>query len=45
MPGHPVRKRARLPGFDYASPGAYFVTVCTHVRACILGGIEGPDAS
>ena len=43
MPGHPVRKRARLPGFNYASPGAYFVTVCTHKRACILSAIEGAD--
>jgi REP element-mobilizing transposase RayT len=39
MPGHPVRKRARLPGFNYASPGAYFVTACTHKRACLFGEI------
>jgi REP element-mobilizing transposase RayT len=39
MPGHSIRKRDRLPGFDYGSPGAYFVTVCTHQRACLFGGI------
>ena len=39
MPDRPIRKSIRLPGHDYASPGAYFVTVCTHERACILGEI------
>ncbi len=28
-----------FPDIDYASPGAYFVTVCTHQRACLLGEI------
>jgi REP element-mobilizing transposase RayT len=41
MPGHPVRKRARLPGYDYASPGAYFITVCTHQRHSLFGEIVG----
>lgn len=27
--GLPKRKPNRLPGYDYGSPGAYFVTVCT----------------
>jgi REP element-mobilizing transposase RayT len=26
------RRSIRLPGHDYASPGAYFVTVCTHAK-------------
>ena len=39
MPGHPVRKRIRLAGFDYAFPGAYFITVCTHQRAGLFGEI------
>ena len=33
------RKSIRLPGYDYSSPGAYFVTVCTHERRCILSEI------
>lgn len=28
----PKRKSARLKGYDYSSPGAYFVTVCTKNR-------------
>jgi len=39
MPGYPIRKGIRLPDHDYASPGAYFVTICTHPRACTLGSI------
>ena len=30
---------ARLKGYDYSSPGAYFITVCTKDRECLLGGI------
>ncbi|GAG16894.1 unnamed protein product, partial [marine sediment metagenome] len=30
------RRSIRLPGYDYTSCGAYFVTVCTHRRECIL---------
>ena len=35
----PKRKAMRLPEHDYASPGAYFVTVCTKDRSCILSNI------
>ena len=28
----PQRKRNRFPSFDYSSPGAYFITICTHER-------------
>lgn len=28
----PTRKPNRLPYFDYASPGAYFITICTKDR-------------
>ena len=28
----PIRHPTRLPDFDYSTPGAYFVTVCTHQR-------------
>jgi len=29
----------RLRSFDYSTPGAYFVTVCTYNRECIFGGV------
>ncbi|MBQ9719585.1 MAG: transposase, partial [Oscillospiraceae bacterium] len=35
----PNRKPNRLPDFDYASPGAYFITFCTRNRECILSRI------
>ena len=35
----PKRKPIRLPDCDHSSPGAYFVTVCTHDRRCILSRI------
>ena len=37
----PKRKPNRLNGFDYSSNGAYFVTVCTQNKQCILGKIVG----
>ena len=40
MPDYPIRKSVRLSGHDYASPGAYFVTVCTHGRACLFGEVH-----
>ena len=33
------RRSVRIPGYDYARSGAYFVTVVTKNRACILGDI------
>ena len=30
--------------FDYSQPGAYFVTVCTENKKCILSTIVGGDA-
>jgi hypothetical protein len=35
--GH--RRSIRLPGYDYAQMGAYFVTVCTQARVCVLGEV------
>ena len=29
----------RLPGHDYSSPGAYFITICTHNRQYLFGEI------
>jgi REP element-mobilizing transposase RayT len=33
------RQSIRLKGYDYSSPGAYFVTICTHQRQCLFGEI------
>jgi putative transposase len=33
------RRSLRIKGFDYSSSGAYFITICTHNRECILGDI------
>ena len=35
----PKRKQIRLPDYDYSAPGAYFVTVCTYEKRCILSSI------
>ena len=41
---HPERKRNRLAEYSYSQPGAYFITVCTKDRQCILSSIVGGDA-
>ena len=33
------RRSIRLPGYDYASPGSYFITVCTHQRELLFGDV------
>ncbi len=33
------RRSIRLKNYDYAQPGAYFVTVCTNRMTCLLGEI------
>ena len=35
------RKTTRLPGYDYNTPGAYFITICTDNRRCILSRVVG----
>ena len=37
----PKRKPTRLKGYDYSNNGAYFITVCTYNRQCILSNIVG----
>ena len=37
----PKRKPARLKGYNYSTPGAYFITICTHNKRCLLGTIVG----
>ena len=39
----PQRKLPRLTGYDYSTPGAYFVTICTFHKQCILGEIIADD--
>ena len=36
---YPKRKLPRLKDFDYATPGAYFITICTHNKKCLFGTI------
>jgi putative transposase len=36
------RRSIRLKGYDYTQAGAYFITICTHERACLFGeGVDG----
>jgi REP element-mobilizing transposase RayT len=37
------RRSIRLKGYDYASPGAYFVTIVTHGRECLLGEVRNGE--
>ncbi len=36
---HPNRSTLRLREFDYTTPGAYFITICTFRKACVLGQV------
>ena len=33
------RSSIRLKGYDYSQAGAYFVTICTHNKACVFGDV------
>ena len=33
----PKRKSPRIPGYNYAVPNYYFITICTHDKKCIFG--------
>lgn len=37
------RRSIRLRHYDYASTGAYFVTVCAQGRECLFGGITNGE--
>ena len=37
----PKRKRLRLQDYDYSTPGAYFLTICTYNRKCTLSHVVG----
>ena len=43
-PSLPQRRSIRLPAYDYRDPGAYFVTICTHERQCLLDDPRRIDA-
>ncbi len=36
---HHHRRSIRMKGYDYASEGAYFVTICIKNRECVLGEV------
>ena len=40
MVAQKARKPNRLPEYDYAQPGAYFITICTLNRQCVLSQIS-----
>ena len=42
-PENHQRSSVRLRGYDYSQPGAYFVTICTQGRMCLLGDISGGE--
>lgn len=35
-----VTRRLRLRGYDYSTPGGYFVTICTEHRRSLFGNVE-----
>jgi putative transposase len=37
---YPQRRHPRLADFDYATPGYYFITICTRNRLPLFGSIE-----
>ena len=39
------RRSIRLKGYDYSLPGAYFITICTQNRVCLLGEIRNGQMS
>ena len=43
--GHPIRKRIRLAPDSYKQRQAYFVTVCTHEKQCILSVVDGQSVN
>ena len=41
----PDRKKNRLADYSYSQPGAYFITVCTADKRCLLSSIVGANAT
>jgi putative transposase len=40
---NPRRHTTRMKGYDYALPGAYFVTMVTQHRLCFFGEVVSPN--
>jgi len=38
---HPGRHSVRLKGYDYSSPGLYFLTICSHEKRRTFGRVDG----
>ena len=38
---YPKRKPLRLKNYDYSTPGAYFITICTAGKKCMLSTVVG----
>ncbi|HEY9639693.1 MAG TPA: transposase [Coleofasciculaceae cyanobacterium] len=38
-PDKHYKRSLRLKGYDYSSPGAYFITICAHQRQCLFGAV------
>ena len=41
----PKRKSPRLPGYDYSTNGAYFITICTKEKKPIFGPVGADSIS
>ena len=39
----PDRKSNRLEGYDYSSPGAYFIAIVIQGRLCLFGDVVGHE--
>jgi putative transposase len=39
----PSRKTVRLAQYDYSTPGAYFVTVCSYLKHCTFGNVRSGE--
>jgi putative transposase len=37
------RRSIRLPDYDYTFPGAYFITICTYGKQCILSEVKSGE--
>ena len=40
---YPERKPTRLKGYNYSTPGAYFITICVKDKKQLLSKIVGDD--
>ena len=41
----PKRKSPRIPGYDYSTNGAYFITICTHDKKALFGSVGADSIS